>query len=204
MGEKVEREVDHLILVLFLIVIVLVVIFAVQNSGTISVEFMTWSIETSKVIVVLAAMMLGALLTAVYGAIRRVQHLIRIRELRKEINESQAKVRRMEQERDAAIDKLSQQVAATRKAEAKLRELAKLQDLEGQENRDSGRDGQGQVDTGEGQQAPGEKQGETEEPGSAAIEGTITDDNKEVVDSIDSDEVAEDEREGEQSPTQGW
>ena len=54
-------------LILFLILAILVALFAVQNAGPVTLRFGFWSIETSLVVVILVAAVIGALMASLLG-----------------------------------------------------------------------------------------------------------------------------------------
>ena len=54
-------------LIFFLILAILVALFAVQNAGPVTLRFGFWSIETSLVVVILVAAVVGAAMASLLG-----------------------------------------------------------------------------------------------------------------------------------------
>ena len=73
----------------------IVALFAVQNSSTVSVRFLNWGFETSAVLVIIASAALGALSAGLLGLPRSIRLRLKVREL-------DGKVKRLEAELKAA------------------------------------------------------------------------------------------------------
>ena len=54
-------------LIFFLILAILIALFAVQNAGPVTLRFGFWSIETSLVVVILVAAVVGAAMASLLG-----------------------------------------------------------------------------------------------------------------------------------------
>ena len=57
--------------VVALALIVLATLFAVQNSESVDVSFLTWDFSVSKILLIVVSALIGAMLTFLIGAIRR-------------------------------------------------------------------------------------------------------------------------------------
>ena len=82
------------ILVLSLLFALVVALFAMQNSSTIQVSFLTWEITTSVALVTLGAAALGAIVVGLLGSVKQVGQSLKIRNL-------QGRIKRMEEELDS-------------------------------------------------------------------------------------------------------
>lgn len=51
----------------FIIVAVLLVTFSVQNSGPTELQFLIWSIQVSKAVIIIATFLIGLITGALYG-----------------------------------------------------------------------------------------------------------------------------------------
>ncbi|MCK8818178.1 LapA family protein [Natroniella sulfidigena] len=78
-------------LILGLLSAIVVAVFAIQNSGVVSLIFFTWSFETSLVIVVFGGLAFGALLMWIFSSIREFK-------LKKEL-------KKVEEEKRKLVDK---------------------------------------------------------------------------------------------------
>jgi putative membrane protein len=79
------------ILVLSLLFALVVALFAMQNSSTIQVSFLTWEITTSVALVTLGAAALGALVVGLLGSVKQFGQGLKIRNL-------QGRIKRMQEE----------------------------------------------------------------------------------------------------------
>ncbi|MCL6450920.1 MAG: lipopolysaccharide assembly protein LapA domain-containing protein [Acetobacteraceae bacterium] len=94
-----------MLLFLALLLIVLVAVFAVQNAFPVAVTFFAWSFETSLVLVILGAAVLGALTVGVLGLLKQVRLNVRlwgtrgqVRRLEAELAQARARCSRLEEE----------------------------------------------------------------------------------------------------------
>ena len=56
---------------IFIIVAVLLVTFSVQNSGPTEIQFLVWSIQVSKAVIIIATFLIGLITGALYGYFSR-------------------------------------------------------------------------------------------------------------------------------------
>ena len=56
---------------IFIIVAVLLVTFSVQNSGPTDIQFLVWSIQVSKAVIIIATFLIGLITGALYGYFSR-------------------------------------------------------------------------------------------------------------------------------------
>lgn len=85
-------------LVLALIFAVFVALFAVQNAGQVTINFLTWHWNTSVAVVILGAAAFGALFGALMASVREVQLKLKMRGLQSEIRRLEARVEEEEAE----------------------------------------------------------------------------------------------------------
>ncbi len=52
---------------MFIIVSVLLVTFSVQNSGSTEIQYLIWSIQVSKAVIIIATFLIGLITGALYG-----------------------------------------------------------------------------------------------------------------------------------------
>ena len=56
---------------IFIIVAVLLVTFSVQNSGPTEIQFLVWSIQVSKAVIIIATFLIGLITGSLYGYFSR-------------------------------------------------------------------------------------------------------------------------------------
>lgn len=108
--------------IIMLTVSLFVAIFAVQNSVLVNVQFLTYQFETNLVIVILATLFSGAILSSVWSLKLKAQHYLKYKKLEEE---SRLK--------DKNIDKLEEEIK-TLKATALSRIDSNIQTKDENEN----------------------------------------------------------------------
>jgi lipopolysaccharide assembly protein A len=121
-----------------MVIAVLAVIFALQNTATVTVGFLVWSLQGSQALVLLAAVFAGIAVCFLACLPSWIRHRWTIRRLRKRVttlelslsdqetatNEAKQKLREQETAISEAKQKLSEQETAINEAQQKLREQA--------------------------------------------------------------------------------
>lgn len=74
-----------------------VAIFAIQNAVQVTVNFLIWNFQTSLVVVILSAAVIGALAIFSVGMFRQFSLSRKIKEYDKKVKELEAKVQQFEQ-----------------------------------------------------------------------------------------------------------
>ncbi|MGM0471286.1 MAG: LapA family protein [Bacillota bacterium] len=86
----------QIILVLALVFALFVAIFAIQNATTVSIILFAWQFETSLVVVILSAAILGALSAGLFGLVRYIQWQMKLKRKRDKIRELESKLTDLE------------------------------------------------------------------------------------------------------------
>lgn len=87
----------QLLLVVALLFALAVAVFAVQNAESIVVQLFSLELETSLVVVVLAAAAAGAVTAGIIGVVRQVKSTLRIRQLQAQVHKLERHVEDLEQ-----------------------------------------------------------------------------------------------------------
>jgi lipopolysaccharide assembly protein A len=123
-----------LFVVAAMLIAVLAVVFALQNTATVTVGFLVWTLVGSQALVLLAALFAGIAVCFFACLPSWVRHRWTIRQLRKRVATLEISLSDQEAATNEAKQKLRDQEAATVAANAKLRDqvpsLAKDQPLE--------------------------------------------------------------------------
>lgn len=109
--------------VIVLILAVLIGIFAISNSGVVTIDFIFAEIDLSQAIVIFICVLLGALLASIFGGIRQMSLKKNIRQLKSENDILQKQ-----------IEKLSLELAERKEVENKLRESQITEELIDRDN----------------------------------------------------------------------
>lgn len=79
---KINMEIKFIISLLFAI---LVAIFAIQNSGSVEINFLFTKFTISQAVVILSSAIVGALIVLLLGLVKQIKQNMKIKQLSKEI-----------------------------------------------------------------------------------------------------------------------
>lgn len=79
---KINMEIKFIISLLFAI---LVAIFAIQNSGSVEINFLFTKFTISQAVVILSSAIVGALIVLLLGLVKQIKQNMKIKQLNKEI-----------------------------------------------------------------------------------------------------------------------
>lgn len=87
-----------LMFLLTLILMLIIIIFAIQNADIVTVKFVAWKFDLPKAILLFIALIAGALLSAFWHAIRYVSFSRVFKEFSKQIKELEEKLKEKDEE----------------------------------------------------------------------------------------------------------
>lgn len=82
----------QLILVAAFVLALIVAIFAIQNAITVQVVLFTWQFETSLVVVIFGAAILGALSVGLFGLMQYIKLKLKLRKKEQKVNQLERKL----------------------------------------------------------------------------------------------------------------
>ncbi|MDY6863337.1 MAG: LapA family protein [Thermodesulfobacteriota bacterium] len=75
----------HILLAIGFVLALIVSVFAVQNSTSITIEFLFWEFNTSLVMVIMGSTAFGAIITAIFSIPGYMKNKLKIKKLTKKI-----------------------------------------------------------------------------------------------------------------------
>lgn len=91
----------QLILVIALIFALLVAVFAIQNAITVQVVLFAWQFETSLVVVIFGAAILGALSVGLFSLVQYIQWKVKLKKKERKIRNLKAQLEEIPGEEDS-------------------------------------------------------------------------------------------------------
>lgn len=92
------------VLLLALVLILIIIVFAIQNADLMLVKFLSWQFSMPKAVLLFIALLAGAILGAIWHAIRYVSFSRVLKEFNRKLKENEEKL----QAKDEELEKLRQ------------------------------------------------------------------------------------------------
>ena len=88
-----------------LIISIIVAVFAVQNAADVTVGFLMWTVQTSLVVVILGAALLGALAMGFFTLMLKAKHYLYNKSLKFEIDQLKKENAKLKEEKERAVSR---------------------------------------------------------------------------------------------------
>ena len=116
------QEVTLIMLYLLVILLIVVVVFAVQNAQLVSISFLGWSTSVNLALVVLLALCIGLVVGALWSWIKGSKSRGEVKDLKKEIESLGVKIRNLEKQLQAEMEKSQRLIAQGQRSEPDKKE----------------------------------------------------------------------------------
>ncbi|MCK8825225.1 LapA family protein [Fuchsiella alkaliacetigena] len=97
------------ILVVALVFALLVALFAIQNATMVEVVLFTWEFETSLVVIILGAAILGALSVGLFSVVKQIKWRMRLRKKEQQISSLESELDEMATEVELAQEQVEKE-----------------------------------------------------------------------------------------------
>jgi len=109
-------------LYLLVILLIVVVVFAVQNAQLVSISFLGWSTSVNLALVVLLALCIGLVVGALWSWIKGSKSRGEVKDLKKEIESLGVKIGNLEKQLQAEMEKSQRLIAQGQRSEPNKKE----------------------------------------------------------------------------------